>query len=78
MKRPIYEIAAEIRKTWPKVYFGAVPYLDAMRSLTNATDRYYEDSAVSIVSYFLANAGTWRGEDAKRIKIELKSIVGLK
>jgi hypothetical protein len=78
MKRPIYEIAAEIRKTWPKVYFGAVPYLDAMECLDKVTDSYGQDSAKSIVCYFLANSGTWRGEDAKRIKIELKSIVGLK
>ncbi len=78
MTRPINVIAAEIKKTWPKVYFGAVPYLDAMRSLETVNDRYFEDSAKSIVIYFLSNASTWRGEDAKRIKTELKSIVGLK
>ncbi|EHB47605.1 hypothetical protein MycrhDRAFT_5731 [Mycolicibacterium rhodesiae JS60] len=73
--RPLSTIAAEIRETWPKVYFGAVPYLDAMRSLHLITDRYYEDSADSIVRYFLANAGTWRGEDARRIKAELKAML---
>lgn len=31
--RPIYEIAREIRKDWTNVYFGAVPYLQAMGSL---------------------------------------------
>jgi hypothetical protein len=30
------------------------------------------------VLYFLANAGTWRGPDAKRIKAELKEMVGMK
>lgn len=73
--RPIYEIAAEIKKCWTKVYFGAVPYLDAMQTLTNKDSNYFYDSATSIVVYFLANASTWRGEDAKRIKAELKEII---
>ena len=75
MNRPLFEIAEEIDRTWPKVNFAAVPYLDAMRSLSSVADSYYYDSAKSIVLYFLANAGTWRGEDAKRIKAELKAMV---
>ncbi|GAG28430.1 unnamed protein product, partial [marine sediment metagenome] len=31
--RNLSEIASEIRKDWSKVYFGAVPYLDAMSTL---------------------------------------------
>lgn len=73
--RPLSVIAADIRRTWPKVYFGAVPYLDAMRTLNAVTDDYGCDSGVSVVLYFLANATTWRGEDARRIKAELKSMV---
>ena len=76
--RPLYVIAREIKKTWPKVYFGAVPYLEAMSSLTSITDSYGADSGKSMVLYFLANAGTWRGEDAKRIKAELKKMAGVK
>lgn len=76
--RPINVIAAEIKKLWPNVYFGAVPYLDAMFSLATKEDRYYEDSGESIVAYFLSNATTWRGEDARRIKAELKQIYGFK
>jgi len=72
--RPLCEIASEIRKDWTKVYFGAVPYLDAMRSLTYITDNYYFDSGKTIVLYFLSNAGTWKGETAKRIKAELKAM----
>lgn len=75
MSRPIYVIAADIRKTWPKVYFGAVPYLDAMASLSSITDMFGYDSADSIVRYFLSNASTWRGEDARRIKAELKGML---
>jgi len=73
--RKLSEIAAEIRRTWPKPYFGAVPYLDAMRSLSSINDHYYEDDARSVVAYFLANAATWRGEDAKRIKKELNQLL---
>ena len=72
--RKLSEIAREIRKDWTKVYFGAVPYLDAMSQLSDITDRYYEDSAKSVVAYFLANASTWRGETAKRIKVELNKM----
>lgn len=73
--RPLCDIAREIKETWPKVYFGAVPYLDAMLSLDQVTEDYYADSGKSIVLYFLSNATTWRGEDARRIKAELKAIV---
>jgi len=76
--RPIYEIASEIKKTWKNIDYGAKPYLDAMFELTNITDTYICDSAKSIILYFLANASTWRGEDARRIKAELKSMCGIK
>lgn len=72
--RPLYEIASEIKKEWTKVYFGAVPYLDAMSTLNSIEDNYIMDSGRSIVLYFLANAGTWRGEAARRIKAELKAM----
>lgn len=73
--RSISEIAAEISKDWKNVYFGAVPYLQAMYGLNNINDSYGIDSAKSIVLYFLANAGTWRGETAKRIKKELNAML---
>jgi hypothetical protein len=73
--RSLSTIAREIRADWKKPYFGAVPYLDAMLSLDSVADPYYYDSGESIVRYFLANAATYRGETAKRIKLELKSIL---
>lgn len=74
--RPLYEIATEIRKDWQgKMYFGAVPYVQAMSVLNTIHDNYYMDSADSIVRYFLANAGTWRGETARRVKAELKAML---
>jgi hypothetical protein len=75
MTRPIHRIAKDIRLNWPKPYFGAVPYIEAMQTIDSITDRYYDDSAESVVRYFLANAGTWRGEKAREIKAELNSIL---
>jgi len=74
--RPLYTIAKEIKSDWgSKVNFGAVPYLGAMRQLTNITDNYGEDTATSIVAYFLCNASTWRGEVARRVKKELNAMI---
>ena len=76
LMRPIYDIAREIKKVWgSKVNYAAKPYLDAMQSLTDKNSMYYQDSAKSIVNYFLANASTFRGEDAKRLKEELKQVI---
>lgn len=74
--RPINEIAYDIYKAWPNVSPAARPYLDAMRKLDTIEDMYIADSAQSIVSYFLANASSFRGEDARRLKNELKQILG--
>jgi hypothetical protein len=73
--RPLYEIAKEIRNDWQKVNFAAQPYLWAMAELNDIRDQYYLDSGVSVVSYFLATAQGWRGDKAKAIKAELKSMV---
>ena len=72
--RPLYQIAAEIRTDWTKVYFGAVPYLEAMTELDSIDDRYIYDSGKSVVLYFLANANSWRGEIARRVKAELNAM----
>ena len=74
-RRPLSVIARDIRQHWPKVYFGAVPYLQAMAQLNDINEQYGYDDARSIVNYFLANAGTWRGDDARRIKAELRGMV---
>ena len=77
--RPIYKIAEEIKSDWTnwrKSY--AADYLMAMTQLNRIDDDYYCDSADSIIRYFLSNAASWRGETARRIKKELKDMVGLK
>lgn len=76
-KRTFAAIAAEIRATWKKPYFGAVPYIDALSTVHSSDKdaRYMYETAESLVQYFLANATYWRGADAKRIKAELKSMI---
>jgi hypothetical protein len=77
--RPLYVIAKEIRDDWSKqkggINYAAKPYLDAMTSLNSIKDNYMLDDGVSIVLYFLSNAGQWRGETARRIKAELNKMV---
>lgn len=73
ISRSISQIAREIRRDWGvKVHYSAKPYLDAMMALDGIGDAYGLDSGRSVVSYFLGNAGTYRGETARRVKAELK------
>jgi hypothetical protein len=77
--RAIYKIAKEIQQIWSKqgrgVNYAAKPYLRAMDELTTIDENYYADSAASIVRYFLANASSFKGEDARRLKAELKALL---
>jgi hypothetical protein len=73
--RALWEIAADVRAHWAKVNYAAEPYLAAMDELTLITDNYYADDADSMVRYFLSNATTWRGPDARRIKKELNGML---
>lgn len=75
MNRPLNAIAADIAKDWRNVNYAAKPYLDAMFSLNSISDRFYMDSADSVVRYFLSNATTWRGDKARAIKAELKGLL---
>ena len=76
MARPLYEVARDIRSDWgAKLSPHAKPYLDAMSSLDSINDSYVFDSAKSVVLYFLANAQSWRGDVARRIKAELKAML---
>ena len=72
--RSLSTIANEIRQDWTKVNFAAKPYLSAMAGLDSISDSYGYDDARSIVLYFLSNASSWRGDNAKRIKAELKAM----
>lgn len=76
-KRTFQQIARDIKSTWLNVYFGAVPYLEALLTLdtTDPNAMYYYDTARDIARYFLANAQTFRGADANKLKAELKSML---
>lgn len=76
-KRTFAEIAREIKKVWLIRYFGAVPYLEAMLTI-DSTDKnapYLSETAEDIVIRFLANARTFKGPDARRIKAELRKMI---
>lgn len=77
-KRSLGVIADEIYRSWKPVNYAAKPYLEAMAVLDSIDGKYGEDSAKSIVLYFLSNAQTWKGPDARRIKLELKALAGVK
>jgi hypothetical protein len=52
---PLYEIASIIRKDWvdkqnrPNIHFSAEPYVEAMETLTNITDKYICDDGRDVV-----------------------------
>ncbi len=84
--RKLYSIATEIRRTWPAAShtataaqaapaYAAEPYLYAMSGLVTMADRFGEDDAADIVLRFLGNATSWRGDDARRIKAELRAML---
>lgn len=81
MARLIKEIANEILKEWknPSEYarMYAWPYLKAMTTLNTVKDKYYLEDGDEIILRFLTNAGSFKGEAARRLKKELKSLVGL-
>ena len=54
----------------------ARPYLKAMMSLDNIHDSYGADNARGVIAYALANLSSWRGDSARRIKSELRTIIG--
>jgi len=73
--RTLREIAKEIKADWKRPAWNAVPYLNAMAVMNSINDNYFGDDGRSIVNYFLANASTWKGEVARRIKKELNQMV---
>lgn len=82
--RPLYEIASDIiddlraqyaGKPDPRWWAYASPYVLPMLELDRITDNYYYDSADSVVMYALANLQQWKGDNARKIKAELKAML---
>jgi hypothetical protein len=74
MARPIKEIARDISRAWPNPTHAG-PYLRAMMHLDTLDDYYGVEDAESIILYFLTNAGPWRGDDARALKKELRTML---
>jgi hypothetical protein len=61
-----------------KVYISCMaPYnslrFEAMLFIDNINDKYIFEDGRTVVTYFLGNANSWRGETARAVKAELKS-----
>lgn len=69
------EIAYAIESDWKNVSPYAQPYLQAMKQLESVSDSYFADNGSSVILYFLANAGSYRGEGARAYKALLKAMV---
>ena len=71
----ISDIAKFIKTDWKKIPLNAKVYIDAMLEINNIDAKYGLDDAKTIVLYFLANAVTYRGENAKIIKKHLNTLI---
>ena len=71
----VSEIAHAIAKDWKNISPYAKDYLDAMKEIRDIEGAYYADSAKGVVLYFLANASTYRGDNARAYKALLKGMV---
>lgn len=75
---PISQIANLVIRDWKTLItsgLDAVPYLSAMRTLSDMSSSYGLDSAEEIVLRFLTNARNWRGPVARVVKAELNKRV---
>jgi len=72
VKRPIRDIASDILYDWKNVSPYAKPYLTAMLTLDTIDDRYFLEDAETIIVYGLSNMSSFRGENARALKAELK------
>jgi len=73
--RPLHKIADEIMRKWRNPANAAIPFINAMTYLATMDDRLGHEDAEDIVLRFLDNASGWRGEDARRIKAELRAML---
>jgi hypothetical protein len=75
--RPLYVIAREIIKDPASKgsLWCAEPYLSAMLVMKSIDESVGADPGRSIVLYALDNLKQWRGETARRVKAELRSML---
>jgi sulfatase maturation enzyme AslB (radical SAM superfamily) len=56
-----------------KIWYGAEPYVQALKTMSNISEDYGQDSGTAIVAGFLANATTMKGDIMRAIKAELNA-----
>ena len=66
-------IRADLKAQGKKMPFGAEPYLDALDTMGDMSEKYFEDDGSSIVAYTLSNLASYRGETARQVKAELNA-----
>lgn len=73
--RKLHEIMADVRREWRNISPYAEPYVKALATLSEPSDYYILERGDELIRRFLANANGWRGEAARTIKNELKSML---
>ncbi len=77
--RPLNQIGREmvpLLRALPESHmarWAGLAQAEPLRSLETIHDNYFEDSAQYVVACLLGNISGWRGDDAKRIRAELKA-----
>jgi hypothetical protein len=76
--RQLREIAKEIASDWHPINNGAArEALDLLSKHGQCTEPFFADPNVfSVIGVFLENSRAWRGSVARRVKLELREIVG--
>lgn len=78
--RPLYQFAGTIKRNWDNIDAKAKIYVEKMFSLNQVEPdkegKSYDPARV-VISGFLQNSRTWRGELARQVKRELKEIIEL-
>jgi hypothetical protein len=76
--RDLNVIAAEIidiinlNPKRPNYIAWSMPYLNGLLNCRSINDFFWMDSARDLVVYALSNLSAWKGDDARRLKAELK------
>ncbi len=74
-KMKLSQIADIIMDDWRDINPYALTYVEAMMNLNDINDRYGQDDATSVVSYFLSNAKKWQGSLAREVKKHLRELL---
>lgn len=71
----ISAIAEIIKQDWKTPHPWAASSLDFMLSIEDISEIYLDDTAVTIVQFFLENADTWQSPTAWAVKGKLTQLI---